>query len=451
MKKVLRIAGYARVSHDEQKKFGYSIKAQTDKIEKWCNQEGHHLIDIYTDEGFSAGSMKRPALTDLLKNLNRIDAIAFTRLDRLSRNVLDANKMLEILTKNNVALISTDGDDVDTSNADGLFNFQLRVSLAERELKKGSERIKAVFDYKIKNGQPISGQTTLGYKIVTENGMKRVVKNKEESQIVQDIFEHFLTHHSIGKTREFINEKYNLTYCYQVYNRILKSEFYTGTHHGNSTFTDPYISREKFDRIQKIIKKNVRKRKNNNTYIFTSLCRCHECGSIMIGSSYIDYNSKNAPKYYYYRCPKAFMQKTCNHRRANSEKIIESYLLENVDRLVSDHIATVSRIQAAKPDQTAKRIKEIKSEMENLNYMFLKKRIPMTEYDNLYENLEMELSKLNVNQTTHTDTSKLKDLLNSNWRNIYDKLDREHKRSFWRNIIEEIEIDNDYNMKIKFI
>ena len=34
MKKVLKIGGYVRVSHEEQKKFGYSTKAQIEEIEK---------------------------------------------------------------------------------------------------------------------------------------------------------------------------------------------------------------------------------------------------------------------------------------------------------------------------------------------------------------------------------------------------------------------------------
>lgn len=100
--------------------------------------------------------MKRPRLQEMLENLDDLDIIAFTRLDRFSRNVLEANRMLEMLQLSNVALISIEEDDIDTMSADGMFMFQLKVSLAERELKKGSERIRSVFDYKVKEGQVIS-------------------------------------------------------------------------------------------------------------------------------------------------------------------------------------------------------------------------------------------------------------------------------------------------------
>ena len=102
MKKILRVGGYARVSHDEQKKYGYSIDSQVDKINKYCELKEYQLVDMYIDEGFTASNMKRPRLMDMLNSLDKIDAIVFTRLDRLSRNVLEANKMLDILQKNNL-------------------------------------------------------------------------------------------------------------------------------------------------------------------------------------------------------------------------------------------------------------------------------------------------------------------------------------------------------------
>lgn len=121
MKKIIRVGGYARVSHEEQKKYGYSIEAQVDKIKKFCELKNYQLVDIYIDEGFTASNMKRPRLMDLLNNLDKIDAIVFTRLDRFSRNVLEANKMLTTLQKNNVSMIAIEEEDINTTDADGFF------------------------------------------------------------------------------------------------------------------------------------------------------------------------------------------------------------------------------------------------------------------------------------------------------------------------------------------
>ena len=61
----LRVVGYARVSHDEQRKYGYSIKTQIERIEKWCIQENHTMVRMYVDEGSSARTIKTPQIKKL--------------------------------------------------------------------------------------------------------------------------------------------------------------------------------------------------------------------------------------------------------------------------------------------------------------------------------------------------------------------------------------------------
>ena len=97
VKKVLKVCGYCRVSTDEQKNFGFSISAQEDKIKNYCKENNYILTNIYIDEGFSASNINRPALQEMLKSLDNIDAIILTRLDRLSRDVLQARKMVELV------------------------------------------------------------------------------------------------------------------------------------------------------------------------------------------------------------------------------------------------------------------------------------------------------------------------------------------------------------------
>ena len=172
--KAKRIAGYVRVSHDEQKKYGYSVQAQIERIIRYAEETGSQLVEIYVDEGFTATKMKRPDLLRMLDNLDTFDILIFTRLDRFSRNVLQANKMVEIMDEYNVAIKSIEEDDIDTSTADGRFNFNLRVSLAQREAEKTSERIKSIFEFKIKNGQPVSGNQPYGYKIETKDNKKTI-------------------------------------------------------------------------------------------------------------------------------------------------------------------------------------------------------------------------------------------------------------------------------------
>lgn len=446
MKKIIRVGGYARVSTEEQKKYGYSIDAQVDKIKKYCELKGYQLVDIFIDEGFTASNMKRPRLLDLLSSLDKIDAIVFTRLDRFSRNVLEANKMLTTLQKNNVSMIAIEEEDINTTDADGLFMFNLKVSLAEREIKKTSERIRSVFEYKVKEGQAISGVTAFGYKIATIDGIKRMVKDEEEAPIVIDTFNYFLKYQSIRLVTDLINKKYDIRKSYQVYSKLLKNEIYTGVYRDNNNYVDPYIDRATFDKIQDLISKNIKASDKKVTYIFSGLVCCPKCSNLLAGSN----NLYKGSYYYYYRCNKHYVSKLCTEKKNYNENLIEKYLLENIDTLVSDRIAYIKSIQPANIVDTDKKIKSLRAELDNLNYIFMKKRISVAEYDRLYEKTENKIKELELCPSKKIDTAPLTAFLSSGWRNGYDIMNRENKRTFWRNLIKEIHVDNDYNIKVVF-
>lgn len=447
--KILKVAGYARVSTDEQKKFGYSINAQAEAIDKWCADKGYNLEKIYIDEGFSASNMKRPALQEMLDNLKQLDAIIFTRLDRLSRNVLEANKMLELFNKHKVAMIAIAEDNIDTRTANGMFVFNLKVNLAEHELRKGSERIKSVFEYKVKGGQPISGKVPRGYKIAQANGAKRLVKDETEAEWVQETFDFFLVHQSIRATMRHINAKYNIDKGYQVYERILKNRIYTGEYRGNMGFTEPYISAEQYDNIQEFIRRNIRTRKDKIFFMFTGVIPCPRCGRILVGAS--KYHAQYDRRYYYYRCPRYYLEGKCDNAKHISEMMVEKHLLDNIDILLTDYIAEVERIKPVKLDDVDKRINAIKAEMDNLNYIFMKKRIDVAEYDRLFDDLETQLKRLQKPQADKKDVKALREFLNSGWRQIYDKMPREKRRALWCTIIKRIRATNAGVDEVEFL
>ena len=268
--KVIRVVFYARVSSEEQAKFGFSVKNQLERLRKYAEENNMLVVEEYVDEGFSAASTDRPALQRLLKNLHKIDLIIFTKLDRFTRNVLDANEMVKLFIAHNVAIRAIDEEDVDTSTADGMFMFNLKVSLAQREIQKGSERIKTVFEYKINHGQVITGNITFGYKIgIAPDGTKRLVKDEAVAHIVEDMFDHFIKYQSVRQTAIYINAKYNLEYVYNTYNRWLKRPMYAGIYQHNENYCEPYISKETHENILEIMKKNLRVQRKNHIYLFS--------------------------------------------------------------------------------------------------------------------------------------------------------------------------------------
>lgn len=443
MKKIVRVGGYARVSTEEQKKFGYSIDAQVDKIKSYCDLKEYQLVDIYIDEGFSASNMKRPRLTDLLNNLDKIDAVVFTKLDRLSRSVYEANKMLDILSRKRVSMIAIDEDDINVTDADSLFLFQLKSSLAEREIKKTSERIRAVFDYKVKEGQVISGNLPYGYTPIVVNNKKVADYDPDTKHIVEDTFSYFEKHHSIRQTLLYINKKYDINRSYSSYKRLLKNEYYYGRFRDNLNYFPPYITYEKYLKNQRIIDNNIRVRGNNHIYLFSGIIRCPVCSNNFVG--YHAGGNRRLSKYNY-RCNSAMLSNgtRCTFKKSLSEYKIETFLLNNLEDLLKNYMLDLSKIDKRK-NNSKKRYNEIKKELENLNYMFRKGRISASTYDLEFETLEKELKHLDLIEEVSIPQ------LSSSWKDNYNILDKANRRTFWRNIIKEIVIDTDKNISVVFV
>lgn len=445
MKKITKVVGYCRVSTEEQKKYGYSINAQIDKIKNWCEEKEYELINIFVDEGFTASNMKRPQLQALLNSLDNIDLIVFTRLDRLSRNVLQANKMLELFNKHNVSMKTIEEDDIDTTNADGMFMFQLKVSLAERELKKTSERIKSVFEYKVKSGYAISGGVPLGYKL-DEN--KRYVFD-ENKELVEEVFNYFATYQSVRQTMIHINEKYGVVRDYSFYSRLLRKEIYAGIYKDNKNFCPPYIDIETYRRNQELIKKNIKLSKKTRYYLFTGLIKCPCCNKTLSSNpGVIGSNGKRIPRY---RCNRAVNQKNCNFSTVLYESKIERILMATLEEDFKKYVLDTRKINDKRKNNPKKEITTIKNQMENLNYLFKKGRISLNEYETEYDELETKLKKLEANRIEEIDVSHIEKILNTNWKAIYNELDQQKKQAFWRNIIKEIIIvGGKYDFEIKF-
>lgn len=451
MKKTKRLGLYGRVSHDEQAKFGYSVRNQMDRLVAYAEAQGDKIVDMFIDDGYSAGSTDRPALQEMLSRLDEFDEIIFTKLDRFSRNVLDANEMVKKCQRAGVSIKAIDEEDIDTSTADGEFMFNMKVSLAQRELKKGSERITTVFDYMVKQGKPISGSQPIGYTIeALPDGNKRIIKDPETQGIVEEIFSYFMTYQSIRGTSRHINEKYDLKYSYNLYRRVLTNDYYTGLYRGNPQYCPPYISTETFDRVQEIIKNNIKFRKASAVHLFSSLILCEKCGK-KLQAHYSKRRNKNGTtkEYTYYRCRTVIAQpEPCDVK--HKEKLIEEKLLQNIKKQAEEYIYKASAKPTEETDNS-KEIKEILEEIDRLNYQFRKKRVSQKDYDIEYEELEKRLAQLEREAPEQKDITGIEAFLNSGWENVYENLSREDKRALIRSVVKSMVFDDNGELLLEFL
>src|SRR5688500_17862661 len=84
-----RMALYARVSTEEQTKGTYpSCDSQIEELEAECRRRGWDATFTIRDEGYSAGTLKRPGLSEMrwLVETGQVDGVVCTWYDRLTRS-----------------------------------------------------------------------------------------------------------------------------------------------------------------------------------------------------------------------------------------------------------------------------------------------------------------------------------------------------------------------------
>lgn len=161
MTETLRVIGYVRASTNKQ---DISPEVQEAALMAEAARKGW-VLDIRREKAASASSLKnRPVLTTALEELKagkRYDALAVSKLDRLSRNVHDFAGMLQTAGKEGWALICLDLN-IDTSTITGAAMAQVSVVFAELERKKIAERTRdGMQEIKRSTGKHMGRKSTL--------------------------------------------------------------------------------------------------------------------------------------------------------------------------------------------------------------------------------------------------------------------------------------------------
>lgn len=286
MNKKIRVATYKRVSHDDQKKFGDSIATQEQHLQEFlASHPEMELVGVYSDEGISANSLnKRKELLRLLDDVGdgKIDLIIFTKLDRWFRSVSKYYKIQATLEEHNVAWQAI-LEDYETLTANGRFKVNIMLSVAEQERDRTSERIKDVFQYKVSQGQPISGSQPFPFIIKTVNGIKKIVHNPDTEAMTYDWINYLKTYNSIRGSALYIYEKYDKAFDYITISKLTKNTLLYGSYRGQDDYCEGYMTKQEFEELQEALKKNVRVRKSTHVHIFSRMIKCPCCGSNLIG------------------------------------------------------------------------------------------------------------------------------------------------------------------------
>lgn len=179
------VAIYVRVSTEEQAREGISVEAQKDRLIAFAKAKDLVVTKIYADEGFSAGSMKRPMFQEMLSDAHKgcFANVLVYKIDRFSRNLKDLITLLDEFKSLGINFISAT-EPIDTTSAVGNAFMQIIGVFAELERGMVAERVSLAFGKKI-DSREYFARPPLGYKFVD----KKLVIDEKEAKKVRDIFE----------------------------------------------------------------------------------------------------------------------------------------------------------------------------------------------------------------------------------------------------------------------
>ena len=145
--------GYTRVSTGEQGDSGLGLEAQRDAIRAECDRQGWQLVDIYEDVASGGSTRKRPELARALQAVaaQEADVLVVSKLDRLTRSMLDFAQIMEQARKEGWALVVIDLA-VDMTTPNGALIAGIMSVLAEWERQIISERTKSALAVARKRG-----------------------------------------------------------------------------------------------------------------------------------------------------------------------------------------------------------------------------------------------------------------------------------------------------------
>ena len=191
MPKTPRITAlYERLSRDDDLAGeSNSITNQKKYLEDYAQKNGFKNIRHFTDDGFSGVNFNRPGFQSLIKEVEagNVETLIVKDMSRLGRNYLQVGFYTEVLfPQKNVRFLAINNS-IDSNNAsDNDFAPFLNI-MNEWYAKDTSNKIKAVFDARMKDGKRCSGSIPYGYNRLP-NDKQTLVVDPVASEVVKRIF-----------------------------------------------------------------------------------------------------------------------------------------------------------------------------------------------------------------------------------------------------------------------
>lgn len=181
---------YERLSRDdEQVGESNSIQNQKMYLEEYARQHGMRNIRHFSDDGYSGTNFNRPGFNALLEEIEagHVAVLIVKDLSRFGRNYLQVGYYTEVVfPKKGIRFIAINNSVDSATPSDNDLTPFLNI-MNEWYAKDTSNKIKAVFKARMKNGMRCSGSIPYGYKRTKEDKQQLLV-DEPAAEVVRKIF-----------------------------------------------------------------------------------------------------------------------------------------------------------------------------------------------------------------------------------------------------------------------
>lgn len=462
-----RVAIYVRVSTIEQAREGYSIKEQIKRLKTYCEAMGWIVVKVYIDAGISGSTVEdRPALNDLIKDIDTFDTVLVYKLDRLSRSQKDTLYLIEdVFLRNNVDFVSMT-ESFDTSTAFGRAMVGILAVFAQLERENIKERMMVGKQGRAELGKYHGSKwVPIGYDYI-DGELKA---NEYEKMQVNKIYNMYLAGKSLYGITKYLNDngykhKHGM-WNHKTVKRVLSAKTYLGyTKHKDEWYKGEHIaiiSEQEYERVQKRLESRKSNINHTNTYsaALGGLCECGHCTAKYTRRK--GRTNKNTGKtVYYYTCysrsktsPGMIKDPNCKNKTYRRE-LLESMVFEEVKKLAIDPEA-IKNIKDSHEeiDNSAEialiedKIKDLDGRLSKMIDLFSIGKIDINMVESKTAEIQDEKLSLTseLERLKYTNTQSVSEIqeLAVDFTNIMNNGDDDEIRSVLHQLIDRIVIDND--------
>jgi site-specific DNA recombinase len=460
----------ARVSSKAQEDEGYSLDAQLKLLRSYCDSKGLHVVRVFKIAETASKEHGRKVFHEMLTYIsqrkNGVYHLAVEKTDRFTRNFRDSVAIDEWLEQDGDRRLHAVKESLllhKDAKSDVKFMWNIHVSVAKKYADNLREESMKGWAEKLAQGWRPAPPPP-GYKRVIVNGKKQHAPDETTKHLIQRAFKLYLepNHSIVSIAAELqlmgIRSAKGRPYGKSQVQHLLSNPYYIGINRFDGKeypgAQEPIISRELFDKVQQKMHRGRPVVLKKHNPVFKNLIHCKNCRGVVTWQL--------QKGHYYGSCQRG--SDVCKGRKLLREDRIEATVIEMLQSLVCpspeviEWVAQTMRQQHASDIEGRERMAvSIQSQISRISHMDdklyddkLAGEITKQKYEQKHQqfmtqkdDLERELSKIDVHAGQQLDQSLVLLELSQKAAELYPRKSPEQKRLIITSLFKSLTFDAD--------